>query len=605
MRTVFADGNGKHTGAPAEHRVVGELAPICSSTMDLDVIRGFAPGDSDLHHLLDMCDSLKAWEGHMFCLFDDIPEHFSRGTSRKMLKHRARLFEYGVVRNINRSEIKCVTNYFTVDKKDLTLRLVVDGRKVNLLMEKPPGMELPEMQEVINYLMSNRYALSVDGKSYFYQVPISDEVGSMFCANLAGTRGKFISVAMTRLPMGWSYAPAIAQKISNTLLRTADGRILGVAWIDNFIFAGKTEEEVAANYAEFLHRCDEANVKIDILDAKPKSLLTVLGIEFNLEKGTYRLDPEWVQKKATLKPETTMTPRALYEITGSLIWHDFVKRIPLCHQDGNIETIRRVAHLMAESGQWDTPIKFTDGEVSELKTWLISLTENAAAIWKADRDPELQLWCDASDDQWAALYLAEDELIKAEQGSFVGGPRAWHIFIKEAFAADKVISATKGISRLVNIDNLPLVQCIKRGFSANRLVNAFIKTWDLENIQAKWVSTKVQLTDIFTRGFRIPEHVAPLSPDEKTAGSRGPKTAGFQDSAPRTEKSLSAPRGQPGKTLSHLSDSRKTTISFGLKELELLLGCADQIKASPRSINALLFARYLSDDGRYKKHERQ
>ena len=181
-----------------------------------------------------------------------------------------------------------------------------------------------------------------------------------------------------------------------------------------------------------------------------------------------------------------MTPRALYEITGSLIWHDFVKRIPLCHQDGNIETIRRVAHLMAESGQWDTPIKFTDGEVSELKTWLISLTENAAAIWKADRAPELQLWSDASDDQWAALYLAEDELIKAEQGSFVGGPRAWHIFIKEAFAADKVISATKGISRLVNIDNLPLVQCIKRGFSANRLVNAFIKTWDLENIQAKW-----------------------------------------------------------------------------------------------------------------------
>ena len=118
-----------------------------------------------------------------------------------------------------------------------------------------------------------RTIVSVRNK-LFYQVPISDEVGSMFCANLAGTRGKFTSVAMTRLPMGWSYAPAIAQKISNTLLRTADGRILGVAWIDNFIFAGKTEEEVAANYAEFLHRCDEANVKIDILDAKPKSLLT-------------------------------------------------------------------------------------------------------------------------------------------------------------------------------------------------------------------------------------------------------------------------------------------------------------------------------------------
>ena len=555
MRTVYSDQDGKHVGAPSEHRTVGELAPICSTTMDLNVIRGFAPGDSDLHHLLDMCDSLKAWEDHMFCLFDDIPKHFSRGTSRRMLKHVARLFEYDVVRTINLRDIKCVTNFFTVDKKDLSLRLVIDGRKVNLLMEKPPRMEIPDMQEVINYLMSNRYALSVDGRSYFYQVPISDEVGAMFCANLSGTRGAFVSVAMKRLPMGWSYAPAIAQKISNTLLMTADGRILGVAWIDNFIFAGQNEDEVAENYAEFLQRCNEANVKIDILDAKPKDRLIVLGMEFNLAKSTYRLDPAWIEnKKQKLRPDTTMTPRALYEITGSLIWHDYVKRIPLCHQDANIETIRRVAHAMAENGQWDTPIQFTDAEVAELQAWLSTLWENNSAVWTAESVPQLQLWSDASDNEWAALYLDDEELIAAEQGSFVGGPRAWHIFIKEAYAADKVLQATNGIPRLINIDNLPLVHCIKRGFSANRLVNAFIKTWDLKNIQAKWVSTKVQLADAFTRGVKIPEHVAPLCL-EKGAGS------------------LSAPRGLPGKTHSHL-DSRKTTFSlFGLKELESLLKC--------------------------------
>ena len=152
--------------------------------------------------------------------------------------------------------------------------------------------------------------------------------------------------------MGWSYAPTIAQRISNTLLRTEDGRILGMAWLDNFIFAGKTEKEVSDNFMEFIGRRKRTPRWTPMEIPQPSSMLRAFGIEFNMELGTYRLDPDWVLKKSHMKPTSSMTPRCLHE-TGTMIWHDFVKRIPLCHQDDNIELIRRVARLMGASPAWD------------------------------------------------------------------------------------------------------------------------------------------------------------------------------------------------------------------------------------------------------------
>ena len=477
--------------------------------MDLDALKEMAPANSSLHHYVDMLRTLSAWDEHMLTSFDDIPPHFARGTSRRMRKHLARLTYYKVVRAVNTRDIRVVTNFFTVDKKDLTLRLVVDGRKVNVLMKPPPNMELPEIHAVIDYLMENEYACTCDGKSYFYQVPISDEVGTMFCTNLAGTRGNFVPVAMTKMPMGWSYAPAIAQKISQTLLTTEDGRVLGMAWIDNFIFAGRTQAEVSANFEEFLSRCRRANVKLDTDSPPITTTLAVLGMEVDLEKKSYRLNEEWVAKRK-FQPSSTMTPREVYEITGSCIWHDHVKKIPLCHQERNIEVIRRVASRMAVEPAWDTPIAMAPGEVDSLTEWVKALRANVPKHWIPREAPILDLWSDAADEQWASLLLEDDILIAADQGVFTGAPRDWHIFVKEAYAADKVLQATKGISRRIGIDNLPLVQCMRRGFSANRLVNAFIRTWDLDNIQPIWIPTTKQLADAFTRGVKLPNWVPNL-----------------------------------------------------------------------------------------------
>jgi len=494
-----------------ESRQPGLLAPICHDTMNLTEIRKLGTKDMTLQHLLDMCENLESWLPHMWIHPNDIPSTLRRGTSRHMLRHLRRLIHYTVVRDINIKDVRCVTNFFTVDKKDKSLRLVVDGRKVNCLMEDPPKMELPSLHEVVDYIMGAKWALSVDGISYFYQIPIGEDVGSMFSAHLSENRGTFRTVCMTRLPMGWSWAPAIAQKISNVLLRTEDGRVLGKAWIDNFIFAGNTPEEVLRNFAEFKDRCRRANVQIDNPDAQPRRSLKVLGLLFDLQKTSYQLDPEWIEEKMSTSPSSMMSPRELYTMTGSAQWHDYAKKIPLCHRETCIEVIRRVAKLMYFIPAWDDPIAFSAPEVEALSDWIACVRKNEPRQWRRHEPPVLDLWSDASDDAWAALYLMDDMLRAADQGLFTGDARLWHIFLKEAFAADKVLIPTAGVPRRINLDNQPLVHCINRGASANRFVNSLIRTWDLENITAVWVPTSLQLADPFTRGAEVPPFIPKLS----------------------------------------------------------------------------------------------
>ena len=77
-----------------------------------------------------------------------------------------------------------------------------------------------------------------------------------------------------------------------------------------------------------------------------------------------------------------------------------------------------------------------------------------------------------------------------------------HIFVKEAFAANQGAQATRGIPRLMLIDNQPLVFAIKKGLSSNKLLNEWLRTWDLENITVRWVSTTQQKADKYTRGTK-------------------------------------------------------------------------------------------------------
>jgi len=472
----------------------GELGEIDSGKgIDYKVVRELPETDDELKHYLDMLQDIKAFESEMTKLPEQAPPGIRRGTSRNMSRHKEKLLRWQVVREAR--HIRAITNYFTVVKKNGTLRLVVDARKINALMKRVPKMDLPTIQEVLLLLMTNKYFIVVDGRSYFYQFRISDEVGEFFCANLAAERGPFTTVALTRMPMGWNWAPAIAQKMSNTLLRDGE-RELGKAWIDNFIFGGRTKEEVWEKFLKFRARADLCNMVIDEREPPVLQRGEVLGIEVDLEKARYRMAESWVKKAQALPIRTYMTPREIYELSGNCIWASYVREMPLCQFGESIEVVRRVAVLIQGGLDWDTPLLLTREELDALGRWKACVGANEWQTLLTRPCPTEDIWTDASSHMWAFTNLDD----KHDQGVFDKDQLLWHIFIKEAYAVHRSVQVARGTPRTYRVDNLPLVLAMKRKVSSNKLVNSWMSSWDWENISVEWVPTTEQKADKYTRG---------------------------------------------------------------------------------------------------------
>jgi hypothetical protein len=496
-RVEAIEGSSVSVGpAPSTPTFRGELAQIVVETIDMAKLRQDAP--RDLLNLLDMLDNVHTFEAQ---LRKDVrrPPGLRRGTSRHMSRHLTNLIRWGVVRPTN--TVSAITNLFTVPKKDGSLRLVCDGRKVNKLMNQPPKMDLPEIHNIIDFLLASRYFCTVDGKSFFYQFPISEGVGGYFSANLAGSRGSFTPVSLTRMPMGWSWAPAIAQRTANFLLQDEADEHLGKAWVDNFVFAGDTEKACWDKFSRFLQKADKVNLSLDSRSPEVVSRGILLGMEFDLESSRYRMAPSWVEELPHgLLPHST--PRQLYRITGSCIWSGYARRVPLCRFAPAIESVRRIATLIASGIDWDTPVHFNPSEVSSVNAWLEETRANEWAFRPVKVTHEEHVWSDASNSQWAWLREdREERLIRGAQGIFEEDMLSWHIFIKEAFAANHAVTRSKGIPRILMIDNLPLVWSIKKKFCSNKLVNSWFTEWDWENISVEWVPTQVQKADKYTRGI--------------------------------------------------------------------------------------------------------
>lgn len=479
------------------HRATGELDTITSSTLDLDALRHLA--DETLRHYIDMISEVEVFEGELLALPEEGHPGIRRGISRHMLHHATRLEEWGIVERTD--QIRAITNLFTVPKKNGALRLVVDARRVNRLMKRVPPMQLPTIPAILQRLYKCRYFATVDGKSFFYQFPLSPEVGSFFCANVSATKGTFVPFRMRRLPMGWNWAPAIAQKTANTLLE--DGE-LGVAWVDNFVFTGNSEGEVNEKFGRFLEKARRVNLQLDTESPEPTQRGEVLGMEVDLAARRHRMSPAWSSKVGAMALTQWMTPREIFQAIGKGVWHGYVTGTPLCHHTSAMELLRSVASLVANGLDWDTPVRVTADQLMDLRRWKERLVKNE---WVTLEEivPTLQVWSDASSEMWAylATSMEGDYCGPADQGTYP--EERWHIFVKEAYAAHLAVHATTGIPRTLRIDNLPLVYAISKKVTTNHLVNEWFRSWDWKNLSVSWVPTADQRADFFTRGGDVKE----------------------------------------------------------------------------------------------------
>ena len=396
------------------------------------------------------------------------------------------------------------TNYmplFTVPKKDETLRLIQDDRHLNEWFSRPPSMNLPRIHEVIDTLMMNEFFAQADAKSWFYQIPLHPDTYKYFGAILGGGRGSLIYGVMTKLPMGFSWAPCIAQRISNVIMRG-----IGLAWVDNYIVMGKTVEEFTANRSTFLDRISEGrcNVVVDNEALEPVRVGETLGVEVDLETKKYRMSPKWARKVAELGIPQSWTPRTFSKTMGGIIRCSHVTRRGLCMQPHLMSVLGDVMRRIAlRQVNWDDECHVTDEAMKELHAVVGHIEENAWIQWRERGPQDMDIWADASDTHAAYLILKDQEVIAA----LVRETRGEHIFLEElSIALDAVAEAHRLGAERVRLfdDNAAAAGCIEKNVSTNFVANTRLRARAPVQVDVTWVSTKTMLADPYTRGVRPP-----------------------------------------------------------------------------------------------------
>jgi hypothetical protein len=206
---------------PRVWRNEGVLAHISANRLDLEAVRALDPHDAHLQGLLDVITSEKD-----FLKYLNGPLKSGR-LSRHMRQHLHAIIGMNVASLVDGSETLVEMPLFTIEKKDGSLRLILDCRNLNKVMAVPPPMKLPPLHDFIDTVLQAGVASQADGVSYFYEIPLAPPLQKYFGSRVAGARGHIFNVVMNSLPMGWSWAPAVAQAISNALVKGC-----GLAWVD-------------------------------------------------------------------------------------------------------------------------------------------------------------------------------------------------------------------------------------------------------------------------------------------------------------------------------------------------------------------------------------
>lgn len=213
------------------------------------------------------------------------------------------LVEKGVVSPCRKSDIRFVAFAFKVLKSDgVKARLIWSGLSFNALFQRPPPFELLSIPRLVASLLgpSGCKLISADLRSWFVQLPPCAWLSRFFGIRLGDKYGR-----LKGIPMGWSFAPFVAQQFARALARRLSSLLAkrGIAvefvvWIDNLLGAvpvsvpGEIIHEVFEQVAK-----ESGCVWKEVLVGEE---LEALGISWDLRKRRWRLKPDWVSKVSAL-----------------------------------------------------------------------------------------------------------------------------------------------------------------------------------------------------------------------------------------------------------------------------------------------------------------
>jgi hypothetical protein len=486
----------------------GDIAPISTNILSLETLEGFEPELVPLYNVLRSSEDFQALDNDLNIGSEKVGP--TRLTDSQICQLET---TFDVLEEIALQEP--TVGAFVIPKIGKPgLRFIVNGKPVNVQQWAPEKMPIPMLRETIRALQKLNFAVQFDAVSYFYQFPVKH--------NGFVLRRKRRCFRVKKMPMGWSFAPLIAQSTSNAILKETlkrvqlSGKVYTVAWIDNFILAGETLQDVETLKAAFLQVCHEVNVEVKPTEETDPQLFTFAGIEHDLRQHQFRPSRKTIGKDNSCTDILKMTARQLLQVCGHAMWQAYARSTPLCFYEEEMKLISRVvSYVVNEQRSWESTLrrilrKNDNLLLASLKSIAEDESWNSVSTFPEALGENTIYHTDASNDAWA---FVEKSTGRGSQGFFNARGRSMPIFEKEAIALFALVLTLSQTSPSTNVDvgcdNMALVRAFDKGHSSNRCVNHILRkifqlmiTLKLQ-LKVRWISTKENKADKFTRNALI------------------------------------------------------------------------------------------------------
>ena len=419
--------------------------------------------------------------------------------SKDFEKDAAMLKQLRYTKPMSRRKIKCVIRGFCVPKlKKKKKRTILDARAVGDAQKRPPAVLLAALEDVEECVRKYKYVTELDGKGWFHQHGLSDEIAAFFGLQLGKER-----VAWTRLPMGWSYSVFCAHSVAEFLVdfECGDGvRIL--VYIDNVYVFSENEEKGREAVKEFLRRCEKVGAVFEVSTESTAKEATVLGTRVDMSEKTVRLPEDFINKLTEIRKEINLlfgehgvSNRLLWKLFGNLMWGARVLRKRL-HDFPHFTAwlSKRAADLHDREDLWEAPCYIWPRAREELEMLCDEILLAQPRSVKLPTGLAHTLHTDASDVGHGVVH--DSAILTAEKGNRFSSVMKRHtIALRELYAAvagvmDAIDMRPEIRHIVLYVDNTNAAAWLSKGkantFFGNKLLSTLYTALGTRTLEVHW-----------------------------------------------------------------------------------------------------------------------
>ena len=342
---------------------------------------------------------------------------------------------------IRRSNSPWMSPVILVPKKDGSIRLCIDFRKLNAITIRPAA-SIPSADDIFFALGKSKFRSCLDMKQGFWQIPIREEDKEK---TAFGTDAGIFE--HNRMSFGLTGSPAVFQNCMNAVL--GDVRHFALAFVDDIIVFSETFEEHMTHLEEVFERLQKANLKLKISKCEfMKKQLNYLG--HIISDDGISVDSDKVAAVQNMQP-----PKTIRDVRSFLGMASYYRKY--------VPNFSKIAKPLNALTRKHAKFNWTAEAQSAFDTLKQSLLE-APVLAFPDISKPFKLYTDASQYALGAVLMQEQDgenrAIQYISHQFSEQKLKWPTIEREAFAIiyslEKLRPIVIGTDITVYTDHKPL-----------------------------------------------------------------------------------------------------------------------------------------------------